>query len=114
MEASSAWLNLVAGVLEASGDAICAEATKQQAPQIAMQLALLAKFHPIIVKVLAPVEASGEALVWISLLVAVSPVMLTVLTHHKIISDEIAQRIGIVTAMGSVIGAKPEAEAAAA
>jgi hypothetical protein len=113
LEAATAWLGLVSGVLEASGDKVCAEATTQAAPQIAMQLALLAKYHPLIVKVLAPVEASGEALVWVSLLVAVSPLIITVLSHHNLISEEVAGRIGIVTAMGAVVGkAAPEEEAA--
>lgn len=111
LEAATAWLGLVSGILEASGDTVCAEAAKQATPQIALQLALLAKFHPIIVKILAPVEASGEALIWISLMVAASPLIITVLTHHKVISPEVAQRIGIVTAMGAVVGnAPPPAE----
>jgi hypothetical protein len=113
-EAASAWLGLVAGVLEASGDKVCADATKEAAPQIALQLALLAKFHPMIVKVLAPIEASGEALIWVSLLVATSPLIITVLAHHKVISEEVASRIGIVTAMGAVVGAQSQSEAEAA
>lgn len=103
-DAATAWLGMAASVLEISGDLVCAEATKNAAPQIALQLALLSEFHPILVKILAPVEATGEALVWVSLAMAISPLILTVLTHHKVISDEAAGRIGIFTALGAVVG----------
>ena len=41
---------------------------------------------------------------WLSLAMAISPLIITVLTHHKVISDEAAGRIGIFTAMGAVVG----------
>ena len=103
-QAAMAWLGMVSQVLKVTGDEVCAEATIKAAPEIALQLALLSEFHPIIVKILAPIEASGEALVWLSLAMAVSPLIITVLTHHKVISDEAAGRIGIFTAMGAVVG----------
>jgi hypothetical protein len=117
LDAATAWLGLIAGVLEATGDDVCVEAIKKATPQISLQLALLAKFHPIIVKILAPVEASGEALIWIALLIAASPVVITILTHHNLIDEKTAQRMGMVAAMGSVVGsnaatAAEEAEAA--
>ena len=112
-EAATAWLGMLAVLLEVQGDATCATATKRATPEVANQLAILSKFHPIIAKVLAPIEATGEALAWISLALAISPVVLTVLTHHKVISEEAAARIGIVTAMGAVVGNAPApAEAA--
>jgi hypothetical protein len=106
-EAATAWLGLVAAMLEMSGDEVCAGAVKQCAPQIALNLATLSKFHPIIAKVLAPVEASGEVLAWVGLVVAISPVLITILTHHKLLSEEWGTRIGVVAAMGAVVGTAP-------
>lgn len=106
-EAATAWLGLAAALLEASGDPVCSEAIRQASGEIALQLAALSKFHPIIVKVLAPVEASGEALVWISLAVAVAPVVLAILAHHNLISKEMGERLGLLAMMGAVVGSTP-------
>ena len=76
-------------------------------PQEAQQLAVLSKFHPIIAKILAPVEATGEALAWVSLSMELTPFILAVLVHHNVIKEEDARKVGIFTAMGSVIGGDP-------
>ena len=110
VESASAWLGMATLLLETTGDVTCAAAIKEATPQIALQLAKLSKFHPVIVKILAPVEATGEVLVWVSLVIAISPVILTVLAHHNLISKEMGERLGMVTAMGAVVAqAKPEA-----
>ena len=106
-EATTAWLGLVAAVLESTGDTVCGQAVKDGAPQIAIQMAALSKFHPIIVKILCPVEASGEMLAWVSLTVAMAPILITVLTHHGIMKPEVAERVGVFVAMGSVVSQVP-------
>ena len=107
-EASTAWLNMLAGVFGMQGDAVCAQAVKDGAPQVAESLALLAKYHPIIVKILAPVEATGEALAWIGLGMALSPMVLAILVHHGLVSDEVAERVGLVVSLSAVVGNAPK------
>lgn len=106
-DAALAWLGMVEVVFRSTGDNTCADALKGTAPQVAQQLAVLSKFHPIIAKILAPVEATGEALAWVSLSMALTPFILAVLVHHNVIKEEDARKVGIFTAMGSVIGGDP-------
>jgi len=106
--AATAWIGLAAVAIEAAGDKVCADALKASAPSIAAQLAELSEYHPGIVKVLAPVEASGEVAVWIALVIAVSPIILTVLAHHELIPASWAERIAVGVQMGSVVTTPPE------
>jgi hypothetical protein len=99
---------MLAGVFGMQGDAVCAQAVKDGAPQVAESLALLAKYHPIIVKILAPVEATGEALAWIGLGMALSPMVLAILVHHGLVSDEVAERVGLVVSLSAVVGNAPK------
>lgn len=108
-EAATAWLTMLEQGMRAFGDEVCPDAIKIAIPQVALQLAILSKFHPMIIKILAPVEATGEGLAWISLSMAIAPVVLVVLVHHHVISEEQAKTFGVLTMMGAIVGAQQEA-----
>jgi hypothetical protein len=114
LEAATAWLTMIGQGMAAFGDETCPKALAEATPQIAQQLAILSKFHPMIVKVLCPIEATGEGLAWISLTMALAPVVLVVLVHHKVISEEQAKTFGVLTMVGAIVNAQPEAPAAEA
>ena len=106
-EAALAWLMLAATLL-AMNDPTCAEAVKSSAPQVATQIAVLSKYHPVIARVLNPVEASGEVLAWITLVVAVSPIILTVLAHHKLLDEKWTERLGVGVAVVGAMAGPPQ------
>lgn len=108
--AATAWLGLIAAGVEMSGDETCSGAIKAATPAVALSLAELSGYHPIIVKVLCPVEASGEIAVWIGLALALSPVIIAVLAHHELIPPSWAEKIAVAASMGAVVAsAAPEA-----
>ena len=47
---------------------------------------------------------------WISLVIAVSPVILAILAHHKLISPALAERFGVLSAMGAVVSTAPASD----
>jgi hypothetical protein len=75
------------------GDEVCPVALNAALPAIAKQLGELSRYHPGLKKVFAPGEGTGEAFVWVAMAIAVSPVILAVLTHHRIIKGDMAERL---------------------
>lgn len=102
-QAATEMLNLVPLVLSATGDTVCPEALLAAIPAIARQLAVLSTYHPALKKFLTPGESTGEMLTWIGLVVAVSPVLITVLAHHHLISETLAERLASFSTIGAAL-----------
>ncbi len=102
-EAAAAMMGLVPMLLAAFGDEVCPEAMKSAIPEIAHQLAVLAKFHPAIKKIFTTGESTGEFMAWLGLVIVVSPVIVTVLAHHNLVSGKLAERIAFVASMGGIV-----------
>ena len=81
-----------------TGDSVCATAIADAVPAIAHQLAQLAQYHPGLKKILAPAESTGEAMVWVGLVLALSPVIIAILSHHGLINEEWAGRLAFLGA----------------
>ncbi len=79
------------------GDEVCPVALNEALPAIAKQLGELSRYHPGLKKVFAPGEGTGEAFVWVAMMIAVSPVIVAVLTHHRIIKGDMAERLKSAT-----------------
>lgn len=80
-----------------AGDTVCANAFVEALPAIAKQLGELSRYHPALKKVFAPGEGTGEALVWVSLAIVSSPVIIAVLTHHNIVKGKVAENLNAAT-----------------
>jgi len=76
-----------------AGDSDCAQAINDSIPAIAHQLGELSIYHPGLKKIFAPMESSGEAMAWIGLTMALAPVLVSVLAHHKLIPPALATTI---------------------
>jgi hypothetical protein len=76
-----------------AGDADCAKLVNDSIPAIAHQLGELAIYHPGLKKVFAPMESSGEAMAWIGLTMALAPVLVGILAHHKLIPPALATTV---------------------
>ena len=85
------------------GDEVCPIALNEAIPAIAHQLGELSRFHPQLKRIFAPGEGTGEAFVWISLAIAVSPVIVAILTHHGVIKGDLAQRLNETAKMVSSV-----------
>jgi len=77
-----------------AGDEVCAKAIGDAVPAIAHQLALLAEYHPGLAKLLAPSSTTGEAMVWLGLVMAVMPPITAILVHHKVLPPKMAEMLG--------------------
>ena len=82
-------------------DEVCAGAFFESIPSVARQLGELSKFQPILKKIFTPGESTGEALAWVGLVIALSPAILAILTHHHVLKPETLQKIGSVVSMGA-------------
>lgn len=91
------YLGLAEGLFRMANDEVCADALKKAAPQLAASVGQLAKYHPGMVKVLAPLKATGEATAWLSLVVAVAPLVIAILAHHELIDKTLATRLGVMS-----------------
>lgn len=111
-EGATQLLNLIPMVLAMFGDEVCPPEIAKATPLIAHQLAELSKFHPGLKRVFAPAESTGEMMAWLSLLVVVSPVIVTVLAHHNLVSGKIAERVAFAAAMGGMLKDAVDADAA--
>lgn len=96
-------MNLIPMVLALTGDTVCTPEIANAIPNIAHQLAVLSKYHPFIKKMFISGEGSGEFMAWLGLVIVTSPVLVTVLAHHKVISGKLAERLATATTVGSVI-----------
>lgn len=96
-------LALVPMVLAVTGDDTCSTAMASAIPAIAHQLVVLSGFHPGLRKFLTPGESTGEALAWLGLVLAVSPLIVTVLAHHHLVSDGLAQKLATFAMVGDVL-----------
>jgi hypothetical protein len=101
--AATEMLNLIPMVLALTGDAVCTPEIANAIPNIAHQLAILSKYHPFIKKMFLSGEGSGEFMAWLGLLIVTSPVLVTVLAHHNVISGKIAERLATAVAVGGVV-----------
>ena len=111
-EGATELLNLIPMVLAMFGDDVCPPEIAKAVPLIAHQLAVLAKFHPALKKVFAGTESTGEMMAWLSLVVVISPVIVTVLAHHNLISGKIAERVAFAASMGGLLATAVEPDAA--
>jgi hypothetical protein len=82
-----------------ANDEVCMTAVQQALPQIAHQLALVAEYHPGLAKILAPVESTGEAMAWMGLVMAITPVILAILSHHNLLPKKIGETLGAAFSM---------------
>lgn len=101
VEYATQLLSMVPMVLAMTGDEVCPPAIERSIPAIAAQLATLAKYHPGLKAFLTPGESTGEMVAWLGLLVATSPVLITVMVHHHMISDSMAERLTAFVAVGA-------------
>lgn len=111
-EGATQLLNLIPMVLAMFGDDVCPPEIAKAVPLIAHQLAELSKFHPALKKVFAGTESTGEMMTWLSLAVVVSPVIVTILAHHNLISGKIAERVAFAASMGGLLADMVEPDAA--
>ena len=111
-EGATELLNLIPMVLAMFGDDVCPPEIAKAVPLIAHQLAVLSKFHPALKKVFAGTESTGEMMAWLSLVVVISPVIVTVLAHHNLISGKIAERVAFAASMGGLLANAVEPDAA--
>lgn len=104
-DAATQMLNLLPMVLAMFGDEVCPPEIQKSIPAVAHQLAVLSKYHPVIKKLLTGGTGTGETMVWLGLAVAISPVIITVLAHHNLVGDKLAEKLAYVAAMGGVFAA---------
>ncbi len=103
IEGATALLNLIPLVLSMTGDEVCPPEIEKAIPAIAAQLGALSKFHPGLKKFFTPGESTGEMLAWVGLMLAVAPVLVIVMTHHGIISRELAEKLGAFVSLGALV-----------
>lgn len=89
--------------MAAFGDEVCPPAIKAALPAIGHQIAILSKYHPVLAKIFADGEISGELMAWFGLLLATTPVLIAVLAHHDMVPETIAKRVAYTAAMGPAI-----------
>ena len=94
-------LNLIPLVMAMTGDDVCPPAIASAIPAIAHQLGLLSKYHPGLKKIFAPQESTGEALAWLGLVLATTPVILVVCAHHKLLPESLLERLNGVIALAA-------------
>lgn len=82
-----------------ANDEVCSKAVQDALPQIAHQLALVAEYHPGLAKILAPAESTGEAMAWMGLVMAITPVVLAILSHHNLLPKKIGETLGAAFSM---------------
>lgn len=111
-EGATELLNLIPMVLAMFGDDVCPPEIAKAVPLIAHQLAVLSKFHPALKKVFAGTESTGEMMAWLSLVVVLSPVIVTILAHHNLISGKVAERVAFAASMGGLLAGAVEPDAA--
>ncbi len=102
-EGAAAMLAFIPMVLAAFGDEQCPPAIAEAIPAIAHQLGVLSAYHPWIKKIFASGENSGEMLAWVGLIIVTSPVVITILAHHNLVSGKLAERLAYVSALGSAL-----------
>ena len=100
---AEAMLGLIPLVMTMVGDDVCPASISAAVPSIAAQLGELSKFHPVLRKVFAGGEGTGEVVAWIGLSVALVPVLLVVLVHHGLISTKVADRLSAFTDLGGLV-----------
>jgi cytochrome b561 len=89
---------------------VCAGAILESIPAIARQLGELSKFQPVLKKIFTPGESTGEALAWIGLVIALSPVTLAVLAHHNLLKPDTLERLaGFVNVGKASLDVEPAA-----
>jgi hypothetical protein len=93
---AAAMLGFLPMALAMAGDAECSTALQSSIPAIARQLGELSRFHPGMVKIFAPAESTGEVMAWVGLVIAVAPVIITILVHHKLVSPKLAETLASV------------------
>lgn len=97
-------LGLIPLVLAMTGDQVCPPAIAEAIPAIAAQLGELARYHKGLVKVFAGGEGTGEAVAWLGLMAATTPVVITVLAHHGLISKSVADRFAAFVSVAGGAG----------
>ena len=80
------------------------EALASAIPAIAHQLALLSKYHPFIRKIFVSGEGTGEAMAWVGLVIAVSPAIIAILSHHNVLRGKMAERLEEVAGYMDLLG----------
>lgn len=104
-EGATMMLGFAPMIMAALGDTVCPEAISAAIPDIARQLAQLSKYHPFIRKIFVSGEGTGELMAWIGLVITLSPVIVTVLAHHELVSGKVGDRIANVAAFGGIFAA---------
>lgn len=98
-------LNMIPLVMAMSGDEVCPPAITEAIPAIAKQLGALTKYHPGLKKIFAPGESTGEAIAWLSLLLATTPVLLIVAGHHHLLPESMLERLtGVIVVAAGING----------
>ena len=97
-------LGLLPLIFAMAGDIECSETINNAVPQIAAQLGALAEYHPGLKKIFAPMESTGEAMAWVGLAIAVAPVIIGILVHHKLLSPKMAQTLAVFSTVAAGAG----------
>lgn len=103
-ESAAYMLGFVPMILAGLGDDVCPEALASAIPAIAHQLALLSKYHPFIRKIFVSGEGTGEAMAWVGLVIAVSPAIIAILSHHNVLRGKMAERLEEVAGYMDLLG----------
>lgn len=103
-EGAAAMLAFVPMVLAVLGDDVCPQVIEAAIPDIAHQLALLSKYHPLIKKIFVTGEGSGEFMAWVGLAITISPVIIAVLAHHDLLKGKVGERIATAAAFTGLLG----------
>lgn len=112
-EGAAQMLNLIPMIMAMTGDEVCPPEIAKAIPAIAHQLAVLSTYHPFIKKIFASGESTGEAMAWLGLIIATSPVIIAILAHHDLVSGKIAERIAVAAAFGKAVAESADADTAA-
>ena len=103
-EGAEKMLGLLPLVFAMAGDLECSETIGNAVPQIAAQLGALTEYHPGLKKIFAPMESTGEAMAWVGLAIAVTPVIIGILVHHNLLSPKMAQTLAVFSTVAAGAG----------
>lgn len=92
-EKATQWTVVAGMVVYNTGDQTCGQAVVKAAPGLGKAMADLAEYQPWIDKLFSG-SAGGSTGAWVGLIVAASPIIITVLAHHNLLPESIAAMLG--------------------
>jgi hypothetical protein len=91
---ATAFMNVVAAGLAATGDNTCAAAVAGGSAQWGQAVGELSKFQPWLAQFFAPVGGDSQLGAWLSFLMATGAIALPVLAHHNMLPSSVGAKMG--------------------